>query len=168
MPCSRTSRRTGFQASLSQISQVDYFDNCSNNAATGRGNIAATPTIDTAPQPASVHITAYQRYSHHTRTPVLQYLRWRLISLKTAPFCSIVYIKGQMYSQTRTQDGCNFVTSATERSLRSLSFIMVALWNRADHYIFMLLFVLLSSFFPRLISAVADWMSAILPRMVWP
>ena len=31
---------------------------------------------------------------------------------------------------------------------------MVALWNRADHYIFMLWF--LSSFFPRLISAVGD------------
>ena len=46
-------------------------------------------------------------------------------------------------------------------------FIMVALWNRADHCIFMLWFVL-SSFFPRLISAAADWMSAILPHMVWP
>ena len=34
-------------------------------------------------------------------------------------------------------------------------------------YIFMLWFVLLS-FFPRLISAAADWMSAILPHMVWP
>jgi len=45
---------------------------------------------------------------------------------------------------------------------------MVALWNRADHYIFILSFVLLLSsfFFPRLISAVADWMSAILPHMV--
>ena len=50
---------------------------------------------------------------------------------------------------------------------------MVALRNRADHYIFMLWFVvvvvvvvLLS--FPRLISAAADWMSAILPHMVWP
>jgi len=40
---------------------------------------------------------------------------------------------------------------------------MVALWNRADHYIFILSFVLSSfclSFF--LISAAADWMSAIL------
>ena len=47
----------------------------------------------------------------------------------------------------------------------------VALYNRADHYIFMLWFVLLlllSCFFPRLISAAADWMSAILPHMVWP
>ena len=34
-------------------------------------------------------------------------------------------------------------------------------------YIFNLLFVL-SSFFPCLISAVRDWMSAILPHMVWP
>jgi len=46
---------------------------------------------------------------------------------------------------------------------------MVALWNRADHYIFILSFVLLLLlFFPRLISAVTDWMSAILPHMVWP
>ena len=44
---------------------------------------------------------------------------------------------------------------------------MVALWNRADHYIFALWF-LSSSLFPRLISAVADWMSAILPHMVLP
>jgi len=43
-------------------------------------------------------------------------------------------------------------------------FIMVTLWNRADHYNFALSFVL----FPRLISAVADWMSAIVPHMVWP
>ena len=52
-------------------------------------------------------------------------------------------------------------------------FIMVAVWNTADHsyYIFMLWFVLLSSssssFFPRLISAAAHWISAILPHMVW-
>jgi len=42
---------------------------------------------------------------------------------------------------------------------------MVALWNRADHYIFMLWF--LSSFFPCLISAATHWMSTILPHMVW-
>jgi len=57
-------------------------------------------------------------------------------------------------------------------SLNQLMFFMVALCNRADHYIFMLWFVLSSSsfflFFPRLISAAADWMSAILPHMVWP
>jgi len=47
---------------------------------------------------------------------------------------------------------------------------MVALWNTADHYIFALWFLsfFLLSFFPRLISAVGDWMSAILPYMVWP
>ena len=53
---------------------------------------------------------------------------------------------------------------------RVLSFIMVALCNRADYYIFVL-WLLLSfflSFFPRLISAAADWMSTILPHMVWP
>ena len=48
-------------------------------------------------------------------------------------------------------------------------FFMVALCNRADHYIFILfLLLLLSSFFPRLISAVGDWMFTILWHMVWP
>ena len=56
---------------------------------------------------------------------------------------------------------------------------MVALWNRADRYIFILWFLLsiclfflsffFFFFFPRLISAVGDWMSAILPHVtVWP
>jgi len=52
-----------------------------------------------------------------------------------------------------------------------LSFLWPALCNRAVGraiYIFILSFVLLSSFFLRLISAVADWMSTILPHMVWP
>jgi len=47
--------------------------------------------------------------------------------------------------------------------------IVVALCNRIDHYIFILWFLLLSFFFfPRLISAVAEWMSAIFAHMVWP
>jgi len=45
--------------------------------------------------------------------------------------------------------------------------IMVVLRSRCGHYIFALWF-LLSSFFPRLISAVAHWMSTILPHMMWP
>jgi len=43
--------------------------------------------------------------------------------------------------------------------------IMAAICNRAGHYIFPCDFFLL---FPRLISAATDWMSAILPHMVWP
>jgi len=39
--------------------------------------------------------------------------------------------------------------------------------NRADHYIFAMWF-LSFFFFPRLISAVGDWMSTILPQVVWP
>jgi len=51
--------------------------------------------------------------------------------------------------------------------------VMVALCNRADHYIFALwflsfFFLLSSFFFPRLISAAVDCMSTILPHMVWP
>jgi len=56
-----------------------------------------------------------------------------------------------------------------EIAIGPIPLVMVALWNRADHYIFALWFLLLSSFFfPRLISAVADWMCAILPDMMWP
>jgi len=48
------------------------------------------------------------------------------------------------------------------------SIVMVALCNRADHNIFMLFLLSSSSFFPRLISAVRDWMLTILWHMVWP
>ena len=48
-------------------------------------------------------------------------------------------------------------------------FLMVALCNRADHYIFILFLIsfFFLLFFPRLISAVEDWMSTILRHMVW-
>jgi len=39
---------------------------------------------------------------------------------------------------------------------------------KADHYIFILWFLFSSCFFPLLISAVGDWMSAILPHILWP
>ena len=45
------------------------------------------------------------------------------------------------------------------------SFFMAALWNRVGHYIFVLLFLHLLSFFR---TAVGDWMSTILPHMMWP
>jgi len=48
-----------------------------------------------------------------------------------------------------------------------LLLLMAALWNRAGHYIFVLWFLLLSFLSP-IFSAVADWMSNILPHMVWP
>ena len=52
---------------------------------------------------------------------------------------------------------------------RLAELFMVALCNRADHYIFALWFLsIYLSFFPRLISAVGDWMSTILPHVVWP
>ena len=45
---------------------------------------------------------------------------------------------------------------------------MVALCNRAAHFIFALWFLSSFLFFPYLISAVGDWMSTILPHIVWP
>ena len=46
--------------------------------------------------------------------------------------------------------------------IRLRTIFMVALWNRADHYIFVLF---LYSFF---FFSSRDWMSTILPHMVWP
>jgi len=47
--------------------------------------------------------------------------------------------------------------------------VMAALCNRTGRYIFARWFLsIFYLFFPRLISAVADWMSTILRHMVWP
>ena len=53
----------------------------------------------------------------------------------------------------------------------TLGLFMAALRSRCGHYILALWFLsifYLSFFIPRLISAVGDWMSTILPHMVWP
>jgi len=54
--------------------------------------------------------------------------------------------------------------------VKGLNLIMATLWNRAGHYIFALWFlsIFFFLFIPCLISAVGDWMSTILPRMMWP
>ena len=61
-------------------------------------------------------------------------------------------------------------TPLTALELTSCFSVLCSWWYnflllcRCGHYIF----VLFLSFFPRLISAVADWMSTILLHMVWP
>ena len=56
-------------------------------------------------------------------------------------------------------------TAKRGNAIATADLVMAALRSRCGHYIFVLF---LSSFFiPRLISAVADWMSTILPHMVW-
>ena len=71
---------------------------------------------------------------------------------------------------TMSRHGMKLQVLTLVRDNHQLDLIMVALCNRADHYIFILF---LSSsfffflFFPRLISAVGDWMFTILWRMVW-
>jgi len=64
----------------------------------------------------------------------------------------------------------NFVTLLSHTSLVRFMHVPTRLGLpyviRQAVYIFILSFVL--PFFPRLILAVADWMSAILPHMVWP
>jgi len=65
---------------------------------------------------------------------------------------------------------CKFQRVSRLRSVTARHLVMVALYNRADHYIFAMWF--LSSFFllffSPIISAVGDWMSTIFPHMLWP
>jgi len=69
--------------------------------------------------------------------------------------CSLLYCVPEL---------CIMHVSSSYRTL-----FMAALCNRAGHiYIFILWFLLLSFFIPRLISAVGDWMSTMLPHMLWP
>jgi len=80
---------------------------------------------------------------------------------------SLVFLHPPDSSEKRC---CPLYASAPMSDASSyLILIMATLCNMADHYIFALGFLLLSFFFfPCLISAVPDWMSTILPHMVWP
>jgi len=51
---------------------------------------------------------------------------------------------------------------------RTVSFEHLGFYGRRMEYIFSSCGFFLSIFFPRLISAAADWMSTILRRVVWP
>ena len=93
-------------------------------------------------------VTLWNRADHYI------FPLWFLVS-------SIYFISSPILSRRRLD--------VYHTSTHGVTLVMVALWNRADHYIFILSFLLLSNYsFPRLISAVADWMSTILLRMVWP
>ena len=83
--------------------------------------------------------------------------------------------KVEMGKQIKQMEEAGVIDRSSSSYYNSPTYLvlfMVALCNRADHYIFMLWFVLSSSFFflffPRLISAVGDWMFTILWHMVWP
>ena len=101
---------------------------------------------------------------------------WKVVSTDcTARCCSAGHALAGIATATMTSCHWLMTDSHDRRTLVEVCtvlvfLVMVALCNRADHYIFMLWFVLLLLllFFPRLISAAADWMSAILLHMVWP
>jgi len=102
-------------------------------------------------------------------------VRWSSSSTIMWIFCKLVAIPQCISALCHPLwDGCHFLYVHSMMSLPSnwfysavlvSSLIMAALHSRCGHYIFALWFLL---FFPRLISAVADWMSTILPHMVWP
>jgi len=99
---------------------------------------------------------------------------WRSI------YCLTNVVKTVKGAQSTDCNHCtlSFLTAPTDcwRKLLTtenivVSWFMVAVWNRADHIYFHAVvcsFFFFLFFIPRLISAAANWMSAILPHMVWP
>ena len=88
-------------------------------------------------------------------------------------FCAYIWtvtICGRTVVEVFSDNWYSYMWSYNCVVLLDTFLFMVALWNRADHYIFILWFLLsiFYLFFPRLISAVAEWMSTILLHMVWP
>jgi len=79
--------------------------------------------------------------------------------------CSMQYHNFTKYLAFNAQDSfCHCLRSVVFQCY--MCYILHAYYFMvADIYIFVLF---LSFFFPRLISAVGDWMSIILPHMVWP
>ena len=105
--------------------------------------------------------------SHQAAVPLSTAYNTRVIALQ------MVSPRNEGHSRAAEMVSLRTMDLSYYQCYRSLGLVMVALCNRADHYIFILWFVLSSSssssfFFPRLISVAADWMSAILPHMVWP
>jgi len=87
----------------------------------------------------------------------------------------------QSFPDSVLLNGNRQLCMATDVSVNSMQIVavkerfyvfMAALRSRCGHYIFILwffsIFLLLLLCYPRLISAVGDWMSTILPHMVWP
>jgi len=93
-----------------------------------------------------------------------------LISRMAFSSHSCILVRGAILADFFTVRSSVFVnkTGADTRIIVALRWgpmlFMVALWNRTDHYIFALWLLLSFFFFPRLMSAVADWMCAILPQ----
>ena len=100
--------------------------------------------------------------------PVWRHQRWRLSSVTAGSFVRWNSGNIALTVASAMEYVCLYYNGPVD-ILPSI-IVMVALCNRADHYIFALWF--LSSiyllFFPRLISAAADWMSTILLHMAWP
>ena len=70
--------------------------------------------------------------------------------------------------QTTCRINIKSCSNSQPHYFRHCMLFTVALRSRCRHYIFVLSFRLILSFFPCLISAVADWMSTILPHMMTP
>ena len=126
----------------------------------------------------SVFHPFYLRFSYlHFQSPPM-YMYLLLADIDTVPTSSTssMWRDGGMRSTEthwifRLLYTVTFSQNAKHCCELAITLFMVAVWNRETIYIFMLWFVLLLLlllFFPRLISAVGDWMFTILWHMVWP
>jgi len=123
----------------------------------------------------SLIYTRQQKHATHNRNPitvlpehwtfstltsnVIQHEDWTLFTP-----AQLTYSKSFWSDKSHHHHSVSGIT--TDQQTTHYQLFMVALCNRADHYIFILF--LLLSYFSRLISAVGDWRFTILWHMVWP
>ena len=136
-------------------------------------------------QPA-VHVVEWYHILLDCKRPFLNLLQglmflfWKQTCRHT---CLISVSALRLYTISWFSQSCTMYRHVPSQRSTFVELIMAALHSKCGYYlwlhyvlgqatyIFILSFVLLLSFFlffPRLISAVGGWMSAILPHMVWP
>ena len=125
-----------------------------------------------------INLTFYQ---HNSRCVAWWWLRWSPATAVLTAFCNVLHcpvltpaaaVVHSCISRLKTLLLFAEVARDRDRDFYSTLF-MAALCNRGPLYFcpvisFLLSFFLLLSFFPRLISAAVDRMSAILLHMAWP
>jgi len=89
---------------------------------------------------------------------------------RSSPYCGDMYCRGDIANANITTSiVCGELKFPTWILVRQALWLHLISWNRAGQYTFAVWFLsYIFFFFTRLISAVADWMSAILLHIVWP
>ena len=164
----RASMKTSWCFSIVGVSARVSFSALTLMVGWQKGHLVCIKTRATCTERFSCRITCRKKTKGEldsSGSPKQRLLKWKWQSLISKYINVYLFIYQIVFKVHSTK--YNVIL------LQVISFIMAALHSRCRHYIFVLWFLLTIcffylSFFPRLFSAVTDWMSTILPHMVRP